>query len=254
MRSVKPDTSRTASRRAVLRLIGGFAACWDAARAQELPPHEAPWRATIVRDPAILAPESRPRTLIAAERRAVALTFDDGPTPEITLDVLAALRARNVKATFFMVGERVAAWPDLVRAVVGDGHEIANHSYSHAHLPALAEERFRAEVEDAAAAIAAAAGAMPAWFRPPYGALSEPQRDWLLRQGWSIAFWTVDPSDWQQPLPQTIAARVADSAHHGSVVLLHDMHWQTAAAVPMFLDALAGENLNPMALSQVYPD
>jgi peptidoglycan/xylan/chitin deacetylase (PgdA/CDA1 family) len=218
----------------------------------QAPTAPAGWRATIVSYPPIVSPETRPRTLVQSDRRLVALTFDDGPTPEVTPAILAALRVQHVRATFFMVGQRVQTWPDLVRAVVDDGHEIANHSQTHAHLAALSDDRFRAEVEEASAAIRAITGSNPAWFRPPYGTISEPQRDWLLRQGYSIAFWTVDPADWSQPPARTIAARVAASAHHGSVVLLHDLHPGTAAAVPEFLAAFAAEDLTPTILSQVY--
>lgn len=238
-------------RRAALRALGAAAWIGSGAHAQDA---ASPLRATIIGEPAIVAPDSRPRTLIAPERRAVALTFDDGPTPDVTLEILAALRVRAVKATFFMVGRRAAMWPELVRAVIDDGHEIASHAHSHVHLAALDDQRFRTEVDDAAAALAAIAGRVPAWFRPPYGELTDTQRDWLLRHGWSIAFWSVDPADWSQPLPQIIAERVTSHARHGAVVLLHDLHRQTVAAVPLFLEALAAANLTALTLSQVYPD
>lgn len=109
--------------------------------------------------------------------RRIAYTFDDGPTEKdkVTERVLATLKERNIKATFFMIGGNVAAHPDLARAVVEDGHEVGNHSLTHPFLNRLSNERVTYELEKTQDFIAIAVGYKPIWFRPPFGAFKRSQ-------------------------------------------------------------------------------
>ncbi|MEU6074603.1 polysaccharide deacetylase family protein [Micromonospora sp. NPDC047074] len=154
----------------------------------------------------------------------VALTFDDGPDPRYTPQVLAILREHRVRATFCVVGENAQSHPDLVRAIVADGHTLCNHSWNHdvtlgQHSPA----DIRADLLRTSEAIRAAVPDAPiAYYRQPGGAWTGPVVSVARQLGMTPLHWTVDTSDWQMPGAGQIAATVATGVEPGSVVLLHD--------------------------------
>ncbi len=160
-------------------------------------------------------------------RKMVALTFDDGPssyTPQV-LDVLAR---KKVKATFFMLGQQVAADPSAARRVLARGHEIANHSYSHPLLPGYSE------LSSTTSVIRSATGFKPCLFRPPYGAINSSVAASAGSLGMKSVLWNVDTVDWSTPGTGAIISR-ASSAGPGSIVLMHDgggPRGQTVAALP----------------------
>ncbi|MFC4016896.1 polysaccharide deacetylase family protein [Micromonospora sp. GCM10011542] len=154
----------------------------------------------------------------------VALTFDDGPDPRYTPQVLAALREHHVKATFCVVGENAQAHPDLIEAIVADGHTLCNHSWNHdVTLGKRSPEAIRADLVRTNDAIRAAApGAPIVWYRQPGGAWTRPVVSVAQQLGMSPVHWSVDPSDWQAPGAGRVAAAVVTQVEPGSVVLLHD--------------------------------
>ena len=170
--------------------------------------------------------------------RRIAITFDDGPNPKITERVLAALQERNLQASFFMIGQRVAAAPEWARKVAAAGHEICNHSLTHPQLSRLSDERVAYELEKTQDLIAAAVGKKPDWFRPPYGAFKKSQGQIPAALGLGVIWWTVDPRDWSQPGAQKISDIILRETQPGSVILCHDLHPQTADALPGILDGL----------------
>ena len=140
---------------------------------------------------------------IPAERREpkgkVALTFDDGPDPITTGKIVDTLSRYRVKATFFFVGWRAITYSDVAKKVVGAGHEIGNHSYSHADLVDLDLEEARREIRKAQNAIKSATGTTPKWFRPPYGSYNDDIRAIAKEEGASIVLWNLTPDDWKNP-------------------------------------------------------
>jgi peptidoglycan-N-acetylglucosamine deacetylase len=171
----------------------------------------------------------------------VRLTFDDGPHPTATPDILDTLAARGAKATFFVTGEMTAARPDIVRRAREEGHRVGNHSWSHPRLTTLDRAQVESQLRRTNEAIEQATGSSPSEWRPPYGATSDlvaaAARDVGLD---SMVLWTVDPLDWADPPATTIRDRVLQGLRPGSVVLLHDATGQnTPAALPMILDGLA---------------
>jgi peptidoglycan/xylan/chitin deacetylase (PgdA/CDA1 family)/LysM repeat protein len=161
--------------------------------------------------------------------RTVALTFDDGPLPQNTPQVLDVLRARGVKATFFVTGSNVSAHPELVRRIVAEGHAIGNHTWSHSNLDQLSPAGQAAEMDRTTQAIVTATGIQPCFFRGPYGihrSASVTSLAW--ERGMTIADWSHDTRDWETPSDNSpsfqdrIAERatVPDSAH--PIVLMHD--------------------------------
>ena len=168
----------------------------------------------------------------------VALTFDDGPTPGITQSVLKNLRERDLRATFFVIGNKVERHPELLQQAVAEGHEIANHTFTHPKLSSLSTGRVETELKRCQEAVAKAIGYEPVWFRPPYGAFRKNQGSLAVREGLGVMYWSVDPRDWSNPGVKNIVSRVLGSAQPGSVILLHDLKKQTEQAVPFILDGL----------------
>jgi peptidoglycan/xylan/chitin deacetylase (PgdA/CDA1 family) len=154
------------------------------------------------------------------ERRAVALTFDDGPsegTPRI-LEILAAHRA---PATFFPCGANVARLPDLVRAVAEAGHEIGNHGYSHPLCCFRSAKFIAADMERAQQVILEHTGARPVWFRAPYGVRWFGMRRAQRRLGLRGVTWTVMGYDWNSRA-EAIVERMAGRVSNGAILCLHD--------------------------------
>ena len=154
----------------------------------------------------------------------VALTFDDGPHPEITPRVLDALAAAGARATFFMVGENALRHPGLVRRVLAEGHALGVHTLSHRHAWLSTPTALRREIEMGADAIrTASGGANPVWFRPPWGAFNAATRQAAKRLGLRIALWSCDAGDWLPgATPEAIAARVRHGLAEGAIIDLHD--------------------------------
>ncbi|MFG1775083.1 polysaccharide deacetylase family protein [Micromonospora sp. NPDC049051] len=154
----------------------------------------------------------------------VALTFDDGPDPQYTPQVLALLREHQVRATFCVVGENAQRHPDLVRAIAADGHTLCNHSWNHdVTLGQRSPTAIRADLLRTSEAIRAAAPDAPiAYYRQPGGAWTGQVVSVAQELGMTPLHWTVDPADWEVPGAGRIAATVIAGVVPGSVVLLHD--------------------------------
>lgn len=181
---------------------------------------------------------------------AIALTIDDGPHPTTTTRLLDILASHQAHATFFVLGQQVARYPELAEAIVNRGHDIANHSYSHANLSRKDAAGIDRELSQCQRAIANATGIIARMFRPPYGALSDLviQRSWA--HGLATVLWSVDPRDWARPGARAIVS-AAVSAKQGDIILLHDIPGSiegTAAALPTIIQTLAG---NGMRLTSV---
>lgn len=158
---------------------------------------------------------------IDTQQKIVALTFDDGPNPRTTPEILKILRDKQVKATFFVLGENVEAYPALVRQAAADGHEIASHSYTHRYLTKITPEECEAEIEKASQVIAQQVAA-PTLFRPPGGLYNDNVIEAAQKRNYSVILWSVDTLDWQRPSPGTIVRTVVDELSPGGIVLLHD--------------------------------
>ncbi|MER5335056.1 polysaccharide deacetylase family protein [Micromonospora sp. NPDC002717] len=154
----------------------------------------------------------------------VALTFDDGPDPQYTPQVLALLREHHVRATFCVVGENAQSHPDLIRAIVADGHTLCNHSWNHdVTLGQQSPETIRADLLRTSEAIRAAVPNAPiAYYRQPGGAWTDSVVSVARELGMTSLHWTVDPADWETPGASRIAGMVLTNVEPGSVVLLHD--------------------------------
>lgn len=170
----------------------------------------------------------------------VALTFDDGPDPEVTPQVLEILAAQGARATFFCIGEQVAAHPALVREIHAHGHRIENHSQRHLHHFSLLGPRgLRVEIERAQETIATATGSVPRFFRAPAG-LRNPWLDPLLqRLGLELVSWTRRGFDTVERRPHRVLDTLVCDLSDGDILLLHDGHAaRTRAGTPVVLEVL----------------
>ena len=191
----------------------------------------------------LLRPVARPR-LPGGGR--VALTFDDGPDPVHTPSVLTRLRAAGTTGTFFLVGERAAAAPDVVGRVVADGHAIGNHTFTH---PRLKWWDFRAagrEVARCEALLSELAPSQSRWFRPPFGRLTPGLWAAARKQGLRVVTWSLDSGDWRCRSATDAAACAAEVlalVRPGDTVLVHDDHPWAGPILDIVLPVLADRGL-----------
>ncbi len=186
--------------------------------------------------------------------KKIALTFDDGPHPHKTMEILDILDRFGVKATFFIIGENAEYYPDIVAEEALRGHELANHSYSHAKLSVLTEAEIRAEIERADAAIKNAAGVTPVLFRPPEGAYSENVVNNARELGKNTILWTVDTLDWAKSPRDAIVENVKSNVTSGSIILFHDYtnkNTHTAAALEILIPYLQGQGYEFVTVSEL---
>lgn len=189
--------------------------------------------------------------------KGVVLTFDDGPDPTTTPRALDALDAAGVKATFFVIGKKAEAHPEVVRAILDRGHAVALHSYAHDRLFALrGARRWRKDLRRGAEVLKSVTGARVRLFRPPIGH-TVPHTPRVVRElGLRVVGWDVSARDGLPAAPEDVARRVLAGARDGSIVLLHDAAERGThepagvAALPAILEGLAKKGLAVVPLSE----
>lgn len=189
-----------------------------------------------------------------------ALTYDDGPDPKTTPQLLGILKDKNIQATFFMLGNNAAANSGLARQVTDAGHIAGNHTFSHPHLGRLSTAGIKSEIGRAGAAIFAATGTTPAFMRPPYG---DANAAVLAAVGLPLILWSVDSLDWQSRNPAIFIPKVLKEIKPGAVVLMHDIQPTTVAGQVELISSLQAQGYylvtvpqlfqgTPLAAGQVY--
>jgi len=168
------------------------------------------------------ATAGHPQRWLPCAGTAVALTLDDGPSPEWTERMLGLLDRHQVRATFSLIGRQALAHPGLVTDVVGAGHTIANHTYSHPDLAGLPRSSVEREITRAGDAIERACGRRPTLFRAPGGSWSATVLAQCARDGLRPLDWSVDPRDWSRPGARRIAEVILRQTRPGSIILEHD--------------------------------
>lgn len=189
---------------------------------------------------------------VPTSRPAVALTFDDGPHPTHTPVLLDILAEHRVRATFYVIGALVRRYPEIVRRMVAEGHELGNHTWAHPTLSRLGNGSVLREIDRTQEIIWQTVGHVPVTMRPPYGAFSERQSRMLAAErNLPNVLWTVDPQDWRRPGPRVVADRIIRGARPGAIVLAHDIHGPTVRAMPAALDGLAARGLACVTMSEL---
>ena len=182
----------------------------------------------------------------------IAMTFDDGPHVTNTPRLLDMLKQRKIKATFFVVGQCAAEYPDIMKRIVAKGHEVANHSWSHPQLSAMSDEKVHAEIQKTHDAIVQATGVTPKLMRPPFGAFTARQRAWANGiWGYKCILWDVDPLDWKIRNAEHVKTEILKGAVAGSIILSHDIHKTTVDAMPETLDGLLAKGFKFVTVSEL---
>jgi peptidoglycan/xylan/chitin deacetylase (PgdA/CDA1 family) len=193
-------------------------------------------------------------------RRVVALTFDDGPNPPYTQEIVDVLKRENVPATFFVEGEAAAAAPLDVEMLKDAGMAVGSHSYSHSEaLVRMSPADFRGDLQSAEAVFVRILGYKPRLYRAPFGKTSAVMIEELRRAGYVSVGWDIDSDDWQETSSEKIADRVLSESHPGAIVLLHDGGLSggnadrsgTLAALPAIIDGLRGRGYEFVTVPEI---
>ncbi|MDZ4654968.1 MAG: polysaccharide deacetylase family protein [Coriobacteriia bacterium] len=189
-------------------------------------------------------------TAVPVRQPVIALTFDDGPHPEYTPRMLDELEARDVAATFFVVGEEAEKHPAVLERIVAAGHEVGNHTHTHGNVELISTDALAAEISACDAVISRATGMDCAWYRPPRGRLPLTQEWSVVSSSKRVAGWTrcLEASAYRDPLA------LADALEPGDIVLIHDGlldRSKSADMLPVFLDAAIERGFRFVTLSEL---
>lgn len=194
------------------------------------------------------------------DSNSTVLTFDDGPAPPFTEQVLDILAEHKISATFFLCGKNVERHPEIARRIVREGHSIGNHTYSHPFLFARSRKFISQEIDLAQEAIERATGVRPTLFRPPYGARWFGLIPALKDRGLRLVMWSVTGFDWKYKT-EAIIRVTSRKLHSGGVILLHDGHEQqppdgidqssTVRALPAIIGAAKKAGLSFVPIEKI---
>lgn len=184
----------------------------------------------------------------------VALTIDDGPHPLITPLYLDILRRENVKATFFVVGEKCEEFPGLVREIAREGHELANHTYAHRRFSTLPPEEVYAEIRGCSRIVGSLTGQVMRYMRPPGGDYTAASLEIADRLGMVTALWTHNAGDWTIRVPETVAFHATHQLTSGDIILMHQGELHSLRALPMIIARVRARGLEPARLADIVGD
>ena len=180
--------------------------------------------------------------------KQVALTFDDGPDPIVTMQILDILQKYDAKATFFMLGSRVEYYSEIAKQVAEAGHELGNHTWTHPDLTKAGVDKIYKEIERTSAIIQEVTGIESTTFRPPYGAVNQIVRN---QTDLPVVLWDVDTLDWKHRDADQLLLNVQNSVKDGSIILMHDIHHSTADGLDAVLAYLQGEGFTFVTVSEL---
>jgi peptidoglycan/xylan/chitin deacetylase (PgdA/CDA1 family) len=218
-------------------------------RLDERPPHtqHVDWHAKYPGDVILHGP---------TDRKAAALTFDDGPDNEWTPRVLTVLARYKVTATFTCVGEMVQQNPAMLKRIFRAGHEIENHSWNHPNFTKISVSEAKEQIEQTNMLIQRIVGVTPRFFRPPYGAINEQVIQEVVSLGMRILYWSVDSLDWSGLTREQVAANVLGHAAPGAIILMHCAGGRggladTVEALPQIIQTLRREGYTLVTVSEL---
>jgi len=188
------------------------------------------------------------RTTSVKTNKMVALTFDDGPDPTLTPKLLKTLKKYKVHATFFEVGQSVSRYPKISRAVLAGGNELGNHSWNHPDFNAIGTAQTVSQITRTNRAIFQATGTLPQYVRPPYGNITAAEGKAIEQP---IIRWSVDSRDWSYLNTTKDINEVMKDTRGGDIVLMHDIHAQSVAAVPTIIKRLKAKGYKLVTVSQL---
>ena len=206
----------------------------------------------------VLAPHASAQTQVyhsvKTDTMKIALTFDDGPHPYLTQQILDILEQHEVKATFFMVGVNIINYPDAARAVLKAGHEVGNHTFSHSHLKRLSEREVARELGYCEDALEELCEYRPHLFRPPEGAVNTYVEHCSESNDYKLILWSLDTRDWESKNTEQIVDTVLSRVEAGDIILMHDYigrHSKTPEALAILLPRLLERGFEPVTVSEL---
>lgn len=179
--------------------------------------------------------------------KLIALTFDDGPG-RYTSQLLDGLKERNVPATFFVLGSNAKSYPDLLKRMVKEGHQLASHTYSHAQLTTLSSSGIKSEINNTRNLLAAAGGDQTYYIRPPYGSYNSTVKSCA---GAPLILWSVDPEDWKYRNTTTVTNNIMNAVQDGDIILLHDIYSTSVNAALNVIDKLKAKGYEFVTVSEL---
>lgn len=192
---------------------------------------------------------------IHTSRKEIAITFDDGPNPLYTLEILALFAEVAGKATFYMIGEQMKASPEVVKAVDEQGHEIGNHTWTHPFLSEISIAKCKVELESTDNLIKEMTGKSPLTFRPPYFAYNDEVAALSKKMGYKmIGASNMEAKDWDNPGVEHIIQKSLESVRDGSILIFHDGYEdrsQTVEAIRIILPKLTEEGYRLVTVSEL---
>ena len=187
----------------------------------------------------------------AQEEKWIALTFDDGPSGELPEALLEGLREQDVKATFFVCGYRVEQFPDTLRAIAEDGHEIGLHSCCHDYMQKMSKPEALEDLKACRELVERTCGARSHLFRPPGGLYSSELLDAAEELELSVLLWSVDPQDWDAGHTKTARRHVVGHAFPGAVILMHELSMDSVRSALGAIEDLKGEGYRFCTVSEL---
>lgn len=183
--------------------------------------------------------------------KKIALTFDDGPHPRYTEQLLDGLKERNVVATFFVTGENAQNYPSIIRREQEEGHLIGNHTYSHIQLTSGNRETFREELVKTNEILENITGEKVSFVRPPYGSWD---KSFEKELNMFPVLWNIDPLDWCSHNAECIAAKVVENAGDGDIILMHDYYDTSVTAALEVVDVLQKRGFQFVTVEEILFD
>lgn len=183
--------------------------------------------------------------------KKIALTFDDGPHPRYTEQLLDGLKERNVVATFFVTGENAQNYPNIIRREQEEGHLIGNHTYSHIQLTSGNRETFREELVKTNEILKNITGETVSFVRPPYGSWD---KSFEKELNMFPVLWNIDPLDWCSHNAECIAAKVVENAGDGDIILMHDYYDTSVTAALEVVDVLQKRGFQFVTVEEILFD
>lgn len=193
---------------------------------------------------------------VPTKQKVIALTFDDGPNPRYTPQILNLLKKYHAKATFFVTGYRANKYPGLVKREVMNGHIIGNHTYNHPNIARLSLDKIREELTKSDELIFSITKQKPQLFRPPYGFYDEKVIRASKQAGYTVVLWSLrqDTLDWKRPGVQNIVKKVVSNIRNGDIILFHDhiqRSSQTVQALKQILPILQNKGYKFVTVSEL---
>lgn len=197
--------------------------------------------------------KSKPIYEIRTEKKVVALTFDISWGNQTPMPVLEILKDNNIKATFFLSGPWVKQYPEIVKRIKEDGHEIASHGYRHINLSNLSKSEIKEEIKKAHQNIKETAGVDAHLIRTPNGDYANHVIDAIHESNYEAIQWGTDSLDWMNPGVETIIERVTEKTHPGDIILMHasDSCKQTTDALPVIIKNLKKQGYQFISVSEM---